>query len=275
MRTWELSDTNVLTIKIKADSRSWHQDFLLRSDAHHDNAKCDHRLERQHLDEAVDRDALVMDFGDLFCVMQGRGDDRRSLSHLRTEDSGDNYINRVVRSAESFYKPYASRWVVMAHGNHETKFTKNYGADMTGLLSDLLNAGGSSVYSTGYTGWVRIMVERRSERRSFAMWYGHGWTKGVRQRMPMILDGADLVYTGHEHAPSMDEAMRVGLSPSGKVVKRRVIQLGGATYKDEYGNGEGGWATEKGHHPRPLGAWWLRLSFDGSNGLHAEVNRAT
>lgn len=274
-RTWSLTDENAISIKIKADSRAWHQDFLLRSDAHHDNAHCDQAMERRHLDEAVKRDALILDFGDMFCVMQGRGDDRRSLSHLRREDSGDNYVNRVVENAEKFYKPYADRWVCMSLGNHETKFTKNYGADLTGLLASILNAGGSSVLTCGYTGWCRVQVERGGERRSMTLWWGHGWTKGVRNRMGSIIDGADVIYTGHEHSAEMQEYKRVGLSSSGRVVSRRIIHLSGATYKDEYGKGTGGWAIEKGHPPKPMGAWWMRLSFDGENGLCAEVQRAT
>jgi hypothetical protein len=33
------------------------------------------------------------------------------------------------------------------------------------------------------------------------------------------------------------------------------------TYKDEYGSGLGGWHIERGAPPKPLGGYWMRLSF--------------
>ena len=42
-------------VDMDATSPGWSQEFLLRSDAHHDNAHTNHRLEAIHLEEALDR----------------------------------------------------------------------------------------------------------------------------------------------------------------------------------------------------------------------------
>lgn len=36
------------------------------------------------------------------------------------------------------------------------------------------------------------------------------------------------------------------------------------TYKDEFTPAKGGYHMEKGREPRPLGAIWLRFSYDGA-----------
>ena len=49
------------------------------------------------------------------------------------------------------------------------------------------------------------------------------------------------------------------------------------TYKNEHGDGYGGWSVEKGLAPKGLGAVWMRLHIAGTQReyrLAAEVNRA-
>ena len=71
----------------RGDSR---QMFLLLSDLHIDNPKCDRRLLLKVLNEAVERNALILIFGDLFCLMQGKGDPRRSKADIRPEHNKPN-----------------------------------------------------------------------------------------------------------------------------------------------------------------------------------------
>ena len=59
------------------------QKFLLISDLHWDNPHCDRELLKNHLDEAVRRNAAVVVNGDFFCLMQGKGDPRRSKDDIR------------------------------------------------------------------------------------------------------------------------------------------------------------------------------------------------
>jgi len=60
------------------------QEFLLLSDLHWDNPKCDRALLTNHLEEAKRRGAGVLVNGDFFCLMQGKGDPRRSKDDIRS-----------------------------------------------------------------------------------------------------------------------------------------------------------------------------------------------
>lgn len=97
---------SVITVKFSGIKEGWEQWILLRADAHHDNLYCNHDLEREHLEQAKERNALVCDFGDLFCAMQGRWDKRKDDSQLRGELRGNNYLDRLVQYNSAFYEPY-------------------------------------------------------------------------------------------------------------------------------------------------------------------------
>ena len=88
-------------------NKDWEQWILLSSDRHHDNPKTDQALEKKHLDLALKRNALIMDFGDLFCAMQGKYDPRGVKSDIRPEHCFNNYFDRLVDTAVDFYKPNA------------------------------------------------------------------------------------------------------------------------------------------------------------------------
>ena len=45
---------------------------LLSFDRHHDNPKSDNVMELRHLRQAKERNAVIIDGGDLFCAMQGK-----------------------------------------------------------------------------------------------------------------------------------------------------------------------------------------------------------
>jgi len=89
-------------------------------------------------------------------------------------------------------------------------------------------------------------------------------TKGVIQtnRRASYIADADVIFTGHVHEEWTVTTMREELTPSGHVYHRRQIHVCGATYKDEYKDGDGGWHVETGKPPKPTGAVWLRFTFD-------------
>jgi hypothetical protein len=91
----------------------------LRSDAHHDNPHNNRELEKKHLDEALEKDAGIIDGGDLFCAMQGAWDPRKSKSCLRPEHQRSDYLDAIVTTAADFYQPYAKNIVCLGQGNHE------------------------------------------------------------------------------------------------------------------------------------------------------------
>jgi hypothetical protein len=117
--TVEHTHRNILTISMAMLSRSAEQWALLRSDAHHDNAKCDQALERKHLEQAKERGAWILDAGDLFCAMQGKYDKRSDRSALREEYQQGPYLDKLVSRPAKFYGPYAQNFAVIGRGNHE------------------------------------------------------------------------------------------------------------------------------------------------------------
>src|SRR4051812_35599652 len=74
---------------------SWEWWLLCRSDAHHDNKHCDQDLERKHLEQAIERKAGIIDYGDLYCLMQGKWDKRADRNQLRPEHAGNDYLGQV------------------------------------------------------------------------------------------------------------------------------------------------------------------------------------
>lgn len=114
----------VLTVNIPYAGKDWEQWFLLRSDAHHDNLHADHAMEKRHLDLALERGAGILDFGDLFCAMQGKWDKRADVDQLRPELVSAKYLDRLVEYNADFYRRYARNWILLARGNHETSIQR-------------------------------------------------------------------------------------------------------------------------------------------------------
>ena len=115
-----------LTIEFKnrTDLDQW---FLLSSDRHWDNPHSDRKLQKKHLEQAKERNAKILDFGDLFCVMQGKYDRRASKSNVRPEHQKDNYLDAVVNTAVDWFSPYADLFAMISEGNHESAIRRNHG----------------------------------------------------------------------------------------------------------------------------------------------------
>lgn len=246
----------------------WEQWFLLRSDAHHDNPHCDRRMERDHLDEAVARNAGILDAGDLFCAMQGKYDPRRAKQDVRPEDNVADYIDSIIRHACEDYAPYADRWILMGQGNHETAIRKNVETDLSERLAERLNTlHGGNIHVGGYGGWVRFSLARRNERASIRMKYHHGHggggpvTKGTiqAQRRAIMYPDAHIVWSGHVHESYQVSHCRERISNADVVKQDEQVHVVTPGYKNEYADGTGGFHIERGRPPKPLGASWLRL----------------
>lgn len=262
-------DPQVVTIRCCPKGDDWCQWFLLRADAHHDNPHCNQAMEKRHLDEAVRRGAGIIDAGDLFCAMQGKYDKRSDKSCLREEHQCGDYLDALVKTAAEFYAPYAQNWVVLGRGNHETSIKKNHETDLTERMIERIQMlTGTRIPSGGYTGWVRILLERSNRRSSIHFWYAHGWggggpvTKGIIQsgnRMSMMTRGADVIFSGHVHEAVYTENEQKYLKDSGVPATATQYIVQTPTYKDEYGDGRGGWHVETGKPPKPVGAWWMKV----------------
>ena len=256
----------------------WEQWCLLQSDVHFDSIYCNRALLTRHLDRAAQLNALVFIFGDFYDAMQGRFDPRRSMKELREEYRRDDYYDFVVTDAARFLAPYAPHLGLLARGNHETSVLKNANTDLMDRLVFALNTQhGSQVHIGGFGGWVRFMFSllladgTPNPLHSLRLKYFHGAgaeapvTRGVIQtnRQAVYLPDADVVVNGHNHNSYYVPIARERLS--GKGVQYFDIQHHIRTpgYKQDYADGSGGWTVEKGGVPKPIGAVWMRLYYEG------------
>jgi UDP-2,3-diacylglucosamine pyrophosphatase LpxH len=233
---------------------------------------------KAHLDEALGRDAAILSCGDTFDVMNGKYDKRASKAACRPEHQVDNYLDALVQTGADWFAPYARNHVMFGVGNHESVIKVKWETDLIERFIGLLNArSGVTVYNGSFSGWVRFAFTTRAGTRgdavkhSVSLHYDHGYGGAApvtedmiqHQRRSVYLPDADIVISGHTHGAFVSERARVRLNKAGQVVQDIQTHIKLSSYKDDYGKGTGGWASEKGLPPKPLGAWWLRFFWSG------------
>lgn len=265
-------------MKTEAKSKNIHlvhcdkeAEFLLISDLHWDNPHCDRELLKNHLDEAVKRNATIIINGDMFCCMQGKADPRRSKDDIRPEHNNGRYLDSIISTAVEWFKPYAKNIAVIGYGNHETGVMKNAETDLIMRFVDLMNySSGSTIYAGGYGGTIEFCMRfGEATGLTFAMHYFHGSggggpvTKGViqDQRILSQTDGYDLTWQGHVHELYHHINMVHRYDRKNKTINiKQVHQLRTATYKEEWADGYMGFHVERGRSPKPMGGYWMKLS---------------
>lgn len=268
--TVEQSEPNVITVKFPAAKvAGWEQWLMLTGDRHHDNLRTNWNLERAQLEKAKQRNAMIIDVGDLFCAMQGKYDKRSDMTQVRPEHVGADYLDRLVKTAFDFYRPYASNFLMLGHGNHETSVIDRHGTDLTSNLVHRLNSdGGAQCYVGGIGGWVRFQITaNKTCRQSVNLKYHHGAggggpvTKGTIQtnRQAVYLPDADIVVNGHTHDSWVLPIARERLNIQGYVRRDLIWFVRTPGYKDDYGNGADGFHNLRWGAPKPLGCVWVRL----------------
>ena len=259
---------NVLTIEMDDVKSGWEKWFLLSSDRHWDAVNCDRKLMLQHLGQAKERDAHILDTGDFFSMMEGRYDPRRNFDNMRPEYVMQNYLDAISDDAIKQLKPYADRFLLLGRGNHDQAVKKHNGTDVMSTLAKGLRGAGANVQLGGYSGWVRfqfIISGTQKVRKQLYYFHGSGGggevTRGVirSNRMSVYIDNADFIITGHTHDMWDVPIAHRTLNNKGNIVQYncRCINLG--TYADDYGDGYDGYFVESGKSPRPRGAAWLRF----------------
>lgn len=207
--------------------------------------------------------------------MQGKFDKRSNKSAVRPEHQVDNYIDAVVETAADFYEPFAHNFVCFGIGNHEkaieNRFETRVIDRMVGILNDRTKA---RIAVGGFSGFVifSFLTPRSGRERStrVVLHYDHGYGGGgavtddmiQHHRRSTYLPDADVVVSGHTHSAWMREMCRVRLNRDGTIRHDTQIHVKLPTYKEEYGDGYGGWHVETGKAPRPLGGWWVRFYWD-------------
>lgn len=271
---------NVCTVHFDYVYDGWEQWVLISSDRHHDSMWCERDLEIEHLELAKKRNALIVDCGDVFDVMQGKYDPRRSYRDLRPEYKAENMLDLIVTDAAKFYAPYARQFLVIGRGNHDQKAMQSSGTDIVSNLVHRLNTdGGGNVQVGGYGGWVRFMfaiggTQRLTKRLKYHHGSGGGGpvTRGVIQtnRQAVYLPDADIVTNGHTHDSFVVPIARERISDAGVVYQDIQYHIRSTTYKNEYRDGADGWHVETWKPPKPLGAVWLRFYY-ASGGIAMDL----
>jgi predicted phosphodiesterase len=242
--------------------------ILLISDLHWDNPKCDRALLKKHLDEALKGNHDILINGDLFCLMQGSFDPRKSKSDIRPEHNVSNYFDAIITTAVDWFAPYAHLIKLVGYGNHETSILKRQETDIIERFVTLLNYKcGTEIQVGGYGGWVRINFNNGAKNHSFKIKYMHGFggggavTRGTIQhnRMSVNVEGADAIWMGHVHEDYEMTYTVEELTNSDTVMLRDILMIRTSAYKEEYGDGSKGWHIERGASPKPIGGRWLIL----------------
>ena len=240
------------------------------SDLHWDNPHCDRGLLKNHLDEAVKRNAAIILNGDTYCCMGGKYDRRADKSLIRPEHNTDRYFDAIVDTSVEWFAPYAKNILLIGYGNHETAIIKHGETDLLQRFASTLNyATGSAVQVGGYGGTIDIRVLHDAIRGvNFVVHYFHGSagggvvTRGViaDQRLLASTEGYDLTWMGHVHELYYHQNMIHRYDRSTKTLLQKPIhQLRTATYKEEWDGGYMGFHTERGRGPKPLGGYWMKL----------------
>lgn len=253
-------------------------EVALLSDIHWDNPQCDRKLLKQHLDYCLEKKIPVIIVGDMFCLMQGRGDNRRSKSDIRPEHNNARYLDSVVETAVEWFSPYASILKLVTYGNHETGIIKYQETDILQRFATLFNfTNQTSLQVGGYGGWIIYSVQlRKTLAVMFKHKYFHGSggggivTKGAINltRALEMYEEFDIFSMGHIHENSSRTDVREYLETAGRaseIKKRHIHHCITGTYKEEYGDGGSGWHIERGAPAKPLGGRILKLSVKETN----------
>ena len=247
-------------------------EIAMLSDLHWDNPKCDQDLLKKHLDYCKEENIPVMINGDMFCLMQGRGDNRRNKSDIRPEHNNARYLDSVVETAVEWFTPYADILTVIGYGNHETAIIKWQETDILQRFVDLLNLKcHSNVQVGGYGGWVIVKMNNHSRIATTKIKYFHGSggggvvTKGALNltRALELYEGCDVYTMGHIHENAARNDVRDALesnSKKGYSINHKPIHLMiTGCYKEEYGDGSKGWHVERGAPIKPIGGRMLTI----------------
>lgn len=275
-----MKKNNVLRIE-----KNWEETkVLLISDLHWDNPKCDRDLLKKHLDQAVKGNNDILINGDLFCLMQGAYDPRKSKSDIRPEHNHANYFDAIINTAVDWFEPYAQHIKLIGYGNHETSILKRQETDIIERFVTLLNyKTGSDIQVGGYGGWIRYQFNDGSATQSFKIKYMHGFggggavTRGTIQhnRMSVNVEGADAIWMGHVHEDYELTYTVEELTIKDTVQLRDILMIRTSAYKEEYGDGSKGWHIERGASPKPIGGRWLIMKPYRDEKTNRKVNAYT
>lgn len=278
-RPWtvEKQSRHVIAIHIPfRPAKDWEQWFLIQSDEHWDSKHCRRDLLKLHLQQAVERNAGILTFGDSLDAMGGKYDKRSSKGSLRSEFWGDNYLDLLTTKYAEFLQPYAKNVILKGKGNHCTAILKHWETDLMERTIALLNQNpGANVVSGGYAGFIQFRFRMQAKNstgfgRNVIAYFNHGSGSGApvsggtieNFRKSIHVPDAQMIFTGHTHERMERELQRVRVTQQGRIYYEPSMHVKTGTYKDAPAVvGDGGFELEKGLTPKPLGGWWLRFTW--------------
>lgn len=290
MQLKEVERKGAGVIRMEFDSKlSDKQDFLIISDIHFDSLKCDEKLLKKHLNEAVEAGAYILILGDWFDVMCTYGDPRSKPGDIsdRYLSKDYSYLDMVVQDSIEFLTPYAKNIAMISEGNHESKVKEKHDTDPLHRLIEGLKPYNRNIQKGNYSGFIEVddKISYKSSGNTFRtnIHFHHGFG-GSAKRSKGMLDvqlevmqypDADIILRGHTHQKWHDPStVQIRKSKAGNLQKETVSYVATGSYKDGYGQGEGGFEIEKNFRPVKLGGWWLTIKRNGKRDIIREFKEA-
>lgn len=243
---------------------------LLNSDIHWDHPQCNRRLYERHLDEALEKNAPVFGFGDMFCLMQMPKDPRMTKGATRPEHNRTTYLDAIVEDAGEKHEKYAPILASGGVGNHETSVMRLCGTNLIHNFAKEMRSRGGIMEAMGYAYWVFFCFTVNGTKKVTKRLFGHHGpskgsggevTKGVLNapRFGLVYPDADILVYGHNHWQWAFPITRQRMNRFGIESKDEQLHLQLPSYKDELTGKTTGFPRERGFKPQPEGACWLEF----------------
>lgn len=279
--TWnKKNDCAVIDIDFTKNQR-WEQWVLLTSDVHKDSMKCDKNLLKKHFDEAIEKNAIIIDNGDWFDVMGGKYDKRTTKSDIDPKFAFGNYFDLVIEDSVEFLKPYSKNIAVLGEGNHEQSVNTRHERNLTKSLIKELNSLGANIIHQQYAGFIKFQFSEKHYKKgcnkSLVMYRHHGMggnapvTMGVinTNRTQIQID-ADIYVYGHIHQKWLVYRTKMGITQQGVMKVKDQVHIQLSTYKDSKNSQ---WEVSKNFQPPSLGGAWLKFYYDWKDdSIKTQVN---
>lgn len=252
------------------DGKKSQREVLMISDIHFDSKKCNRDALKKLLDQAVERKAAVMIFGDLLDVMGAKFDPRSGKGDIRPEYNSSNYFVDVVEDCSKFFGPYMKNIIFISKGNHEDSVQRRHEFDLLSVLQwKLQKEWGWEGMIGGYEGWLifdGVKRENNKTLRSYGCpvaYYTHGAggnapvTRGVIQtnrRQTQI--NADIFISGHIHTQWALPIPQRSITTSGVEKINDILHLQLGCFKESH---RGSWEAQKGFGPASIGGYWIKF----------------
>jgi len=238
--------------------------FLFISDVHLDSVHCDRVKLKQHLDLALERNAIVFIFGDLLDLMQGKYDPRSNKADLNPKYNTARYIDEVIKDVVEFLTPYKSVLAFYSPGNHETSVEKRIEYGIVDKICYQLEMSQGNYSGYIYCRFFSYLEE--STKVPLIIGYHHGYGGGgavtrdsiQTARKAVYLPDANVVISGHTHDRWIIPITRNRISRYGESIDQQWhIKTG--TYQNALIDFNG-YAIEKGLAPKSGAGIWMKYT---------------